>query len=72
MATGRLRWARSSCLTYSSADKAWVRRFERRLREGGYNTWLDEKEIEVGDALAAKISQGLRDASSDILLKPDC
>lgn len=49
-------------ISHSSVDKAWVRRFEKRLRAEGYDTWLDEKEIEVGDALAAKISDALRDA----------
>lgn len=49
-------------ISHSSVDKAWVRRFEKRLLAEGYDTWLDEKEIDVGDALAAKISEGLRDA----------
>jgi hypothetical protein len=49
-------------LTYSSEDKDWVRRFEKRVRSEGYATWLDEKEIDVGDALAAKISEGVRNA----------
>src|SRR4051794_31607676 len=49
-------------VSHSSVDKVWVRRFEKRLRAEDYDTWLDEKEIDVGDALAAKISEGLRDA----------
>ncbi len=49
-------------ISHSSTDKRWVRRFERSLRDAGYDTWLDEKEIEVGDALAAKVSEGVRDA----------
>jgi hypothetical protein len=49
-------------ISHSSKDKDWVRRFDKRLRQAGYDTWLDEREIEIGDALAASISQGLRNA----------
>lgn len=49
-------------ISYSSGDRQWVRRFEKRLQDAGYETWRDEKEIEIGDAIAAKISEGIRDA----------
>src|SRR4051812_17249855 len=49
-------------ISHASADKGWVRRFNKRLQDAGYATWLDEKELQLGDALAEKISEGLRDA----------
>lgn len=47
-------------LSHSSVDKRFVRRLAKRLEEAGYGTWLDEHELVVGDALAAKIAQGIR------------
>ncbi|GAB7006509.1 hypothetical protein JCM18899A_39820 [Nocardioides sp. AN3] len=55
-------------ISHSSVNKAWVRRFDRRLRSEGYDTWLDEREIDVGDALAARISAGVRDAKIVIVV----
>lgn len=26
-------------ISHSSVDKAWVRRFEKRVRDAGYDTW---------------------------------
>ena len=49
-------------ISHSSVDKGKVRKLDKRLREDGYKTWLDERELDVGDALAAKISEGVRDA----------
>ncbi|MBW3662694.1 MAG: toll/interleukin-1 receptor domain-containing protein [Actinobacteria bacterium] len=49
-------------ISHSSADKPKVRRLEKRLRAGGYDTWLDEKEIAVGDALAGRVSEGVKTA----------
>jgi hypothetical protein len=46
-------------ISHSSVDKRTVRHIDKRLREEGYDTWLDERELEVGDALAAKISEGV-------------
>ncbi len=45
-----------------------MRRFEKRIRAEGYDTWLDEKEIEIGDPLAARISEGVRDAKVVVVI----
>jgi TIR domain len=55
-------------VSHSSVDKRKVRQLDKRLREDGYETWLDERELEVGDALAAKISEGVRDAKVVIIV----
>lgn len=49
-------------LSHASVDKAFVRRLKRRLEEEGYDTWLDEKDLLVGDPLATKIFEAIHTA----------
>ena len=46
-------------LSHSSVDKPFVRRLASELRISGGDIWIDEVEINVGDSLIAKISEGL-------------
>jgi hypothetical protein len=49
-------------LSHSSIDKAFVRKLDRRLRQTGYETWLDEKELFAGDPLAKEIAKAIEAA----------
>lgn len=49
-------------LSHASADKGFVRRLKGRLEEEGYETWLDEKDLLVGDPLATKIFEAIHSA----------
>ena len=42
-------------LSHSSADKPMARRVARRLRHRGVDVWLDEVELELGDALPVQL-----------------
>ncbi|MDH6130778.1 hypothetical protein P3T37_000145 [Kitasatospora sp. MAA4] len=60
-------WGRAALgkifISHSSVDKPFVRRgLDAPLREAGYDTWLDEKELLLGDPLPRKVSEGLRSA----------
>lgn len=46
-------------LSHSSKDKAFARRLGNDLRQYGAKVWIDEAEINIGDSLIEKISQGL-------------
>lgn len=46
-------------LSHASEDKAFVRQLHDRLVAEGYNVWLDEKEMTLGDSLLVKINGGL-------------
>ena len=49
-------------ISYSSADRSFVRDLNKRLKRSGYDTWLDEHELVAGDALSTKIAEGVRGA----------
>lgn len=49
-------------ISHSSRDKAFVRRLAKRLWNEGYQVWLDEKELVPGDALAARLSDTLKES----------
>ncbi len=53
-------------LCHASEDKAVVRDIERRLREDGFEPWLDEKQLLPGDDWDLKIRQAVR--GSDVVL----
>src|SRR4030095_15898794 len=46
-------------LSHSALDKPFVRRLAARIRSEGFQTWLDEKDLVPGDALAAGISRAV-------------
>lgn len=51
-------------LSHSTADQKFVRHLDARLRRSGYETWLDEHELVVGDPLGSRIAEGVRAAKS--------
>jgi hypothetical protein len=48
-------------LSHSNKDKPFTRRLASDLRKSGHSVWFDEAEINIGDSLVAKISDGLRE-----------
>lgn len=50
-------------LSHSSRDKPLVRRINRRLRDHGLVTFLDEAELEAGDDLPARFRKAIGSAS---------
>jgi hypothetical protein len=49
-------------LSHTGADKPFVRQLRKDLLEHGVpRVWVDEAEIEVGDSLAAKIEEGMKE-----------
>jgi hypothetical protein len=46
-------------LSHSHADKVFARKLSRDLRAEGHIVWIDEAEINVGESLMEKISDGL-------------
>ncbi|MEU1594521.1 TIR domain-containing protein [Streptomyces sp. NPDC005708] len=56
-------------ISHSSVDKPFIRRrIDAPLRAAGYDTWLDEKELLLGDPLPRKVSQGIRAAKVVIVV----
>lgn len=53
-------------LSHSSKDKKFVRKISDALISQGYETWLDEKDILIGESITNKISKGLNDC--DVVL----
>jgi hypothetical protein len=50
-------------ISHSSLDKPFVRKLDATLSGHGVGVFLDERDIEVGDSIPAKIHEGLRHAS---------
>lgn len=46
-------------LSHTSIDKLFVRKLAADLRNNGHTVWIDEAEINIGDSLIGKISEGL-------------
>jgi len=55
-------------ISHSSQDKALARRLFGDLKTMGYNPWLDEMEIQVGECIVSKIDDGIRDSRLLIIL----
>ena len=55
-------------ISHSSLDKTFVRRLVKRLATKGFDTWLDEHEMVVGDPLANKIAEGVSRAKIVIVV----
>ena len=48
-------------LSHNSRDKWFVRELAGRLADSGVTVWLDEVELKIGDSLADRISEAIRD-----------
>lgn len=55
-------------ISHSSLDKPIARRIAKRIEKAGYEVWLDEKELKLGDKLAKEISDAISRASVVIIL----
>lgn len=53
-------------LSHSSKDKGVVRKFDRLLRAFGVDTFLDERDIDIGDDIVQRVYEGI-DQSSHII-----
>ena len=50
-------------ISHSSIDKPFVRNLAQLIQKEGFQVWLDEKELMVGDSLPNKISEALKSSS---------
>jgi hypothetical protein len=55
-------------ISHSSQDKAAVRQLCERLKADGLRVWLDEWEIKPGDMIGLKISRGLEQSRTLVLV----
>lgn len=55
-------------ISHSSKDKTFVEKLAQDLMELGYEPWLDEWEIEVGDCIPSKIEHGIAGADYVIVV----
>lgn len=55
-------------LSYAWADKSLARRVARRLRHRGLDVWLDESEMQAGDALPGRIRTAIQSRSHLLVL----
>jgi hypothetical protein len=50
-------------ISYSSLDKPFVRRLSTSIKKAGFQVWLDEHELVVGDPLGERIAEALKTAN---------
>lgn len=55
-------------ISHASADKGFVRSLANVITQNGFEVWLDERDLLVGDPLAEKISRGLSSAKVVIVV----
>jgi hypothetical protein len=55
-------------ISHSSSDNRFVRTLKEDLNENGIQTWFDEDELDLGDALADKLELALEDSSHFIIV----
>ena len=58
-------------LSHSSKDKPFVRQLAADLSEENILVWLDEQQINVGDSISDKVSQGLAESDYFIIALSD-
>jgi hypothetical protein len=59
-------------LSHNHADKEFVRKLERDLKNHNVECWLDEAEMKIGDSLLEKIIKGIHKAEYFVvILSPD-
>lgn len=54
-------------VSYCHKDKAVVHEIIDRLREYGLDFWLDEEQIDIGDRIIDKVSEGMQDSDLPII-----
>lgn len=55
-------------ISHASADKPFVRRLDSRLRREGFETWLDEKDMTIGDSISREVSAAIRRSRAVIVV----
>jgi hypothetical protein len=55
-------------VSHSSKDKPFARRLGNDLKQYGADVWIDECEINIGDSLIEKISQGIMESNYLIVI----
>lgn len=55
-------------LSYAHSDAEWTRKLAADLERDGFNVFLDEWDIAVGEPLVERIDQGLAGASSGLII----
>lgn len=55
-------------VSHSSKDKEFVRRLAVDLHELGYEPWLDEWEIKVGECIVTKVEHGIEQANYVVVI----
>lgn len=59
-------------ISHSAIDKPLVRKLSRAIKSGGFEVWLDEHELVVGDPLGKRIAEALQVAKVVIVVvSPD-
>ena len=58
-------------LSHSSRDKPFVRRLAADLSRLGHYPWLDEWEIQVGESIPAKVSEGLEGCKALVVVRSE-
>lgn len=55
-------------ICHSSLDKNFARRLRKDLEVLGFNVWIDDSEIGVGDSIVKKIQEGLATSDAAVLV----
>lgn len=55
-------------ISYSSKDKAFVRKLTKQIESQGYTVWLDEKELIAGDYLPKTIGEAIEKSRVSIVI----
>lgn len=59
-------------LSHTFADKDFVRKLASDLDKKGFDVWLDEWELAVGDSLREKVEEGIKESASvAVVLSPN-
>lgn len=55
-------------ISHASEDKKFARKLKKDLDDLGYETWIDEREINVGDSLPSKLQKGITNCDFLVLI----
>jgi len=59
---------RAVFVSYAHADAEWTRKLATDLKQDGFNVFLDQWEIGIGEPLVERIDEGLARASSGLII----
>ena len=55
-------------ISHSSKDHNFIKLLAEKLKEDSINVWIDDWELQVGDSIIQKISEGIRKSSFLIIV----